>query len=97
MKPITAVQVEADLDEVLDSAQNERIVIMRGGKPSALIIGIESYDDEELKLATSPEFWRMIQERRRGKSIPLSELKARLQSKSPPGKSGKRKGLRGKT
>ncbi len=95
MKPITAVQAEADIDKVLDSAQKERIVIMRGGKPSAVIVGIESYDEEELELATSPEFWRMIEERRRrGRSIPLSELRARLHSKSQSGTRNKRKGRR---
>ena len=92
MKPITAVQAEADLDKVLDSAQKERIVIMRGGKPSAVVVGVESYDDEELELATSPEFWRMIEaRRRRGRSIPLSELRARLLRNSGPLTRNKRK------
>jgi len=92
VKPITAVQAEADLDKVLDSAQKERIVIMRGGKPSALLVGVESYDDEELELATSPEFWRMIEaRRRRGTSVPLSELRARLHGKSWSGTRNKRK------
>ena len=95
MKPITAVQAEADFDKVLDSAQEERIVIMRGGKPSAVVVGVESYDEEELELATSPEFWRMIEaRRRRGTSIPLSELRARLRRKSSSGtkKNTKRRG-----
>jgi prevent-host-death family protein len=95
VKPIAAVEAEADLDKLLDSAQKERIVIMRRGKPSAVVVGIESYDDEELKLATSPEFWRMIEaRRRRGTSIPLSELRARLRSKSCSGTRNKRKSRR---
>jgi prevent-host-death family protein len=92
VKPITAVQAEADLDKVLDSAQKERVVIMRGGKPSAVVVGVESYDEEELELATSPGFWRMIEaRRRRGTSIPLSDLRARLERKSSSGTRNKRK------
>jgi len=92
VKPITAVQAEADFDKVLDSAQKERIVIMRGGKPSAVVVGVESYDEEELELATSPEFWRMIEaRRRRGPSILLSELRTRLHGKSRSGTRSKRK------
>jgi len=93
VKPITAVQAGADFDKVLDSAQKERVVIIRGGKPSAVVVGIESYDEEELELATSPEFWRMIEaRRRRGTSISLSELRARVHSKSRSGTTNRRKG-----
>jgi prevent-host-death family protein len=82
MKSISAVQAEADLDAVLNSAQMERIVITRAGKPSVVVVGVESYDAEDLEIAGSPEFWRMIEQRRRGRSIPLAKLKARLKSKS---------------
>lgn len=34
VKPIAAVQAQANLDKVLDSAQKEPIIIMRGGKVS---------------------------------------------------------------
>jgi hypothetical protein len=55
------------------------IIVTRNGKPSAVIVGLESYDDEGLQLASSPQFWRMIQQRRgSGASISLSELKTRL-------------------
>jgi PHD/YefM family antitoxin component YafN of YafNO toxin-antitoxin module len=92
MKPFTAVQAEADIDKMLDSAQKERIVIMRGGKPSAVVVGVESYDEEDLELAASPEFWRMIETRRqRGTSIPLSELRARLSCASSPRTKTKKK------
>ena len=54
------------------------MVITRQGKPSAVVLGLESYDEEDLRLAISPEFWNMIQVRRQGRSIPLAEVKARL-------------------
>ncbi len=96
MKSISAVQAGADIDFVLNSAQEERIVITRAGKPSVVLVGVESYDEEDLQWATSPEFWRMIEERRRGPSIPLAELKARLKrkpqgEKRPTGAGARRK------
>jgi prevent-host-death family protein len=79
MKTISSHEAEVDINAVLDSAQSERIVVTRNGRPSAVIVGLESYDDEDLQLASSPEFWQLIQERRSGgSSIPLSELRSRL-------------------
>jgi PHD/YefM family antitoxin component YafN of YafNO toxin-antitoxin module len=80
MKPIPTTEVQTDLDAVLDLAQKERLVIMRHGKPSVVVIGVEQYDAEDWELATSGEFWRMIEERRHGRLIPLAEVKTRLAS-----------------
>jgi prevent-host-death family protein len=83
MKNIAAKDLKANLDAVLTSAQGERVVISRHGKPCAVLVGIEDYDAEDLQLATSDDFWQMIRSRRtRGKSIPLSEVEARLESAS---------------
>jgi antitoxin (DNA-binding transcriptional repressor) of toxin-antitoxin stability system len=74
-----ARDVEGNLDAVLDSCQNEPMVIYREGKPCAVLVGIQGYDAEDLRLAKSPAFWRMIQQRRaEGKSIPLAEVESRL-------------------
>jgi len=81
MKTISVTQARSDLERVLDSAQKERIVVTRAGKPSVVIVGIESYDAEDRALAGSAEFWRMIERRRRGRSISLDELKARLKAR----------------
>jgi prevent-host-death family protein len=81
MKAISVKDARSDIEAVLDAAQRERVVVTRAGKPSAVIIGIEGYDEEDLQLASSPEFRRMIEERRRGPTIPLSELKDRLKEK----------------
>jgi prevent-host-death family protein len=81
MKTVAASDVRDDLEGVLGSAQNERIVVTRKGKPSAVLIGIESYDDEDSQLTTSEDFWRLIEERRKGRSISLAELRSRLNLK----------------
>jgi prevent-host-death family protein len=92
MKSISAAEARQNLEAVLDSAQTERVVVVRGGKPSAVIVGIEDYDAEDLALAKSPRFWRLIESRRSGKEISLSDLKARLRSgKRPSRKAAERK------
>lgn len=83
MKRIPAKDLQANVDAVLDSAQSDRIVISRRGKPCAVLVGIEDYDAEDLQLATSKDFWDMIHQRRtRGKSIPLEEAEARLEKRA---------------
>lgn len=82
MKSVTVSEAQANIEAILRSAQKERIVLTRGGKPSAVILGVDGYDEEDLRLAGSAEFWQMIEERRKGRSIPLSELRARIQAKT---------------
>jgi prevent-host-death family protein len=79
MRSVAEKELQADLDSILTRAQSERIVISRRGKPCAVLVGIEDYDREDLKLARSEDFWRMIRERRAsGKSVPIAEVEVRL-------------------
>jgi prevent-host-death family protein len=79
VKTIPTKRLQSDLDAVLRWAQKERILISRDGKPCAVLVGVEDYDAEDLRLATSPDFWLMIQQRRsQGSSIPLAEVESRL-------------------
>jgi prevent-host-death family protein len=83
MKSIPEKELRTNLDTILNLAQRERIVISRRGKPCAVLVGIEDYDAEDLRLASSEEFWRMIRHRRAaGKSFPLAEVEARLETAS---------------
>ena len=81
MKTVSVGDSRFDIEAVLDTSQTERVVVIRAGKPSAVIVGIESYDAEDLALASSPEFWRMIDDRRQGRSISLAQLKKRLKAR----------------
>ena len=84
MKTIPMTDLCNDPNAVLDSAQTERIVISRGGKPCAVLVGIEAYDTEDLQWATSTEFWGMIRQRRaHGKEFPLADVEARLGVEGP--------------
>ena len=81
MKTIPVRELQTNLDAVLNSSQNERIVIYREGKPCAVLVGIQDYDAEDLQLATSRNFWLMIGQRRaEGSSIPLAEVESQLAS-----------------
>jgi hypothetical protein len=81
MKTISATDLQTDVDAALNSSQRERIVVSRGGKPCAVLLGIEHYDAEDLQLSKSPEFWHMIRQRRtRGRSIPLAEVESQLKT-----------------
>ncbi len=85
MKTISDLEAQSDFEGVLDSAQEERVVITRHGKPAAVVLGLESYDAEDLELAGSPDFWRMIDARRReGSAISLAEARDRLEARERP-------------
>ncbi|HVA45447.1 MAG TPA: type II toxin-antitoxin system Phd/YefM family antitoxin [Pirellulales bacterium] len=82
MKRIPAKDLQTNVDAVLDSAQSDRVVISRRGKPCAVLVGIEDYDAEDLRLASSNEFWSMVRQRRTsGRSVPLEEVEARLEKR----------------
>jgi prevent-host-death family protein len=79
MRTIPEKELQINLDSILSRAQSERIVISRRGKPCAVLVGIEDYDPEDLRLASSAEFWRMIRQRRAsGRSFSLAEVEVRL-------------------
>jgi prevent-host-death family protein len=79
MSDVPDKELKQNMDLILTRAQSERIVISRHGKPCAVLVGIEDYDAEDLGLASSEEFWRMIRLRRAsGKSFPLEDVETRL-------------------
>jgi prevent-host-death family protein len=89
MSNVPDKELKQNMDSILTRAQSERIVISRHGRPSVVLVGIEDYDGEDLRLASSEDFWRMIRMRRAsGKSLPLEEVETRLgiTSGEPAGK-----------
>ncbi|MEK6609039.1 MAG: type II toxin-antitoxin system Phd/YefM family antitoxin [Myxococcota bacterium] len=65
MKVLAMRDAKSGLSATLDRAQRERIVITRKGKPSAILIGVEGQDFEEVMLASNPKFWALIEASRR--------------------------------
>lgn len=78
---------DATLDACIEDVQNERVVITRNGKPVALIIGVEGMDEEQLQLGSNEKFWRLIEKRRKDKTISRAELEQRLGNSSKQKKS----------
>ena len=69
---------QATLGGCMEYAQHERVVITSDGKPALLIVGVEGMDEEQLELAGSSAFWRLMQERRAQKTVSRAELEARI-------------------
>ena len=72
---------EAHLESCVADAQDEQVVLTRGGKAVALLIGL---DEEQEQLGQSERFWNLIAERRRQPTISRAELEKRL-DKAPSG------------
>ncbi len=78
MKAVTARDLQKKVKECMDTAQEERVVITRRGRPAAILVGVEGKDWEDVVLQTSPVFWKLIEERRKQGTISFKELRARL-------------------
>lgn len=77
MQMVEAEQFAARLNEYLREARSETIVITQAGKPCAVLRGFD-YDQEDMELVCSPEFWSMIRASRKSPTIPLEVVKQRL-------------------
>jgi hypothetical protein len=71
---------DATLDRCVNDAQEERVLLTREGHPVALVVGVDGLDEEQVLLSSSPEFWKLIEESRRQKTISREELEQRLSS-----------------
>ena len=65
MKVLAMREAKAGLSATLDEAQHERVLITRNGKPSAIVIGVEGHDFEDVLLMSNPKFWEMIEASRK--------------------------------
>jgi PHD/YefM family antitoxin component YafN of YafNO toxin-antitoxin module len=78
MKETTLEQFAQQMNELLDAAQRERILVTRNRKPFALVVGVENKDGEDMRLEASPAFWRMIEERRHDPTVRLADVETEL-------------------
>jgi antitoxin (DNA-binding transcriptional repressor) of toxin-antitoxin stability system len=68
----------ATLEVCIKDARRDRVVVTRRGKPVALVVGVEGMDEEQLQLGSSDKFWKLIETRRRQKTIGRRELEKSL-------------------
>ncbi len=81
MKTVTARDLQKKVKECMDLSQEDQVVITRHGKPAAVLVGVEGRDWEDLLLQTSPTFWKLVEGRRKQRTISLTELKTRLKKR----------------
>jgi prevent-host-death family protein len=81
MKTISVRDLQQKIRQTVQAAQKDKVVITRHGQPAAIVIGVEGYDWEDVFWATSPSFWKMIQQRRKEKGIPWDRAKKLLKAR----------------
>ena len=80
MKTISVRDLQKKIRESVDESQKDQVVVTRHGKPAALLIGVEGQDWESVVRETSASFWKLIEKRRKQKTIPLGEMRKRVKS-----------------
>ena len=74
---------QATLDSCVREAQDDRVLVTRAGRPVAIVVGLADFDEEEIRLGLSDEFWKMVSARRREPAITRAELERRLDADEP--------------
>ncbi len=80
MKTVGLRDVRDALSEYVDASQRDSVLIMRHGKPVAVIVGVEGEDMEEVLVQFSPVAKRLLEERRAQPKTSLADFKRELQS-----------------
>jgi prevent-host-death family protein len=79
MKVVALGKAKNELSAYVEQAQRDRVLVTRHGRPAALIIGVEGEELEDLMTRSDPEFWKMIEARRKAsKTITADEMRKRL-------------------
>ena len=81
MKTINLDRTTGELDQVVPGKPNERVVLTRGGRPVAIVTAVEMLDEEDLGYIDSPEFWKMIAQRRKESRLTLAQARAELEQR----------------
>ena len=80
MKTISVRDLQKRIRSVMETAQNDQVVITRNGQPIAVVVGVEGADWETIAVETSWSFWKEIALRRDQETISLAEIRKRLQA-----------------
>jgi prevent-host-death family protein len=69
MRVLAMRDAKTGLSATLDEAQHDRVLITRNGKPSAIVIGVEGREFEDVLLMSNPRFWQMIEASRKNPKV----------------------------
>ena len=78
MKTINVRELQKNVRKCVVASQSDRVVVTRHGRPAAVLIGVEGRDWEDVLYQTSASFWKVIQRRRKEKTISLREMQERI-------------------
>lgn len=78
MKTVALREAKQSLSGYVARSQRERVLITKHGRPAAVVIGVEGHDVEEVLLAQDPAFWKLIEQRRQQRSVPLAKARSML-------------------
>ena len=78
MKIVGIRDAKTSLSEYVGLSQKERVIVTNHGKPVALVVGLKGYDLEDVVTASDPEFWKMIEKRRKQPTVSSKELRRSL-------------------
>ena len=78
MKTISVRDLQKQIRSVVETAQDDQVVITRNGQPVAVMVGVEGADWETVAVETSRSFWKEIARRRGQKTISRTEIRNRL-------------------
>ena len=77
--PMKVISLEkANLGNCVREAQQDGVVLTSQGKPVALVIGVQGLDLEQIELGHSDDFWTLLRQRRKEKTMSREELEKRL-------------------
>ena len=80
MKTISVRDLQKRIRSVIETAQNDQVMITRNGQPIAVVVGVEGADWETVAVETSRCLWKEIALRRDQGTISFAEIRNRLQA-----------------
>jgi prevent-host-death family protein len=83
MKTVALREAKQSLSGFVAQAQRERVLITKHGKPAALVIGVEGQDIEDVLLSQDPDFWKLVEARRRQPTLSIAEVRAKVAAPKP--------------
>ena len=81
MKTINVRDLQKNVRKCVVVSQKDDVVITRHGQPTAVLVGVEGRDWEDVLYQTSASFWKLIQRRRKEKAISLREMRERIEKR----------------
>jgi len=79
LKTVNVRDLQKNVRKCVVASQKDRVVITRYGQPTAVLVGVEGRDWEDVLYQTSASFWKMIERRRKEKTISLRKMRERIE------------------